>query len=83
MILQKGGSLTPGNYTSTYPVGSIKVKNSVMASSGSHVNFFIFSAANTSTSRSFLDVGTTLTIDGDINVTMKGYTPKEGDEIIL
>ena len=83
VILQKGGSLTPGNYTSTYPVGSIKVKNSVMASSGSHVNFFIFSAANTSTSRSFLDVGTTLTIDGDINVTMKGYTPKEGDEIIL
>ena len=25
----------------------------------------------------------TLSIDGDINVSMRGYTPKEGDEIIL
>lgn len=81
--VKKGGTLSPGHYSAAYPVGSLKVNASVFAYSGSHVNFFIFSAGNTESSRSFLNVGGTLSIEGDINVSMKGYTPQEGDEIIL
>lgn len=81
--VQRGGTVAPGNYTASYPIGFIKVKESVFAYAGSHVNLFIYNANNTSSSRSYLDVGGTLSIDGDINVTMRNYTPKEGDEIIL
>ena len=81
--VQRGGTVAPGNYTASYPIGFIKVKESVFAYAGSHVNLFIYNANNTSSSRSYLDVGGTLSIDGDINVTMRNYTPKAGDEIIL
>ena len=81
--VQKGGTVAPGDATSAYQVGCLKVKNSLYAYTGSHVNLFIFKASNTSTARSYLDVGSVLSIDGDINVTMRGYTPKAGDEIIL
>ena len=83
MDIQRGGTVAPGSYTSSYPIGYIKVKESVFAYEGSHVNLFIYNAKNQTTSRSYLDVGGTLSISGDINVTMRGYTPKEGDEITL
>ena len=83
VYLQKGGTIKPGSFTSNYPVGSIKVKNSLYAYPGSHVSFFIYNAKNTSSSRSYLEIGSTFSLAGDIEVTMKNYTPKEGDEIIL
>ena len=83
IYVQNGGSLTPGDITSAYPVGGIKVRNSVFAYAGSHVNFFIYKPTNTATARSFLNVEGYLSVDGDINVAMRGYTPKSGDEIIL
>ncbi len=83
ITLQKGGRLKPGNVTSSYPVGLMKVKESIFAFEGSHLEFFIFNNKNTNSSRSFLEVGSTLSINGDITVTMKGYTPALGDEIIL
>ena len=83
ITLQKGGRLKPGNVTSSYPVGLMKVKESIFAFEGSHLEFFIFNNKNTNSSRSFLEVGSTLSINGDITVTMKGYTPALGHEIIL
>jgi len=81
--LQAGGTLRPGSATSTFPVGAIKVKTSLFAFEGSHLDFFVLNAKNSSTSRSYIEVEGTLSIEGDINVEMKGYTPAEGDEIIL
>ena len=83
IYLQAGGGIRPGSATSSYPVGSIKIKTSLYAYEGSHLDFFILNAKNSSTSRSYLEVEGTLSLQGVINVTTKGYTPQEGDEIIL
>jgi hypothetical protein len=81
--LQNGGTLRPGDGISAYTVGKMKVKESIFAYAGSHLELFIYNAKNTSTSRSYMEVGSMLSIDGDITVTMKSYTPKLGDEIIF
>ncbi len=83
VYVQNGATVAPGDASSTYPVGCLKVKSALYAYAGSHVNLFIYKANNTATARSYFDVEGTLSIDGDINVSMRGYTPKEGDEIIL
>ena len=83
VYVQNGATVAPGDASSTYPVGCLKVKSALYAYAGSHVNLFIYKANNTTTARSYFDVEGTLSIDGDINVSMRGYTPKEGDEIIL
>ena len=83
VYVQNGGSVAPGDASSDYPVGGLKVKSALYAYAGSHANFFIFKATNTATARSFLDVEGNLSIDGDISVSMRGYTPQDGDEIVL
>ena len=83
IMLQNGGTLKPGNATADFVVGLLKVKESIFAYEGSHIQLFIYNNKNTSTSRSYLDVGSMLSIDGDITVTMKSYTPKLGDEILF
>ena len=83
IMLQNGGTLKPGNATADFVVGLLKVKESIFAYEGSHIQLFIYNNKNTSTSRSFLDVGSMLSINGDITVTMKSYTPKLGDEILF
>ena len=83
VYVQNGATVAPGDASSTYPVGCLKVKSALYAYAGSHVNLFIYKANNTATARSYFDVEGNLSIDGDINVSMRGYTPKEGDEIIL
>ena len=83
VYLQAGGGIRPGSATSSYPIGSLKIKTSLYAYEGSHLDFFVLNAKNSGTSRSYLEVDGTLSIQGVVNVTTKGYTPNEGDEIIL
>ena len=84
MTVNKGGTIKPGNYTSSIPTGCLKSANSIYCYEGSTAKFFLYNNKGTATSRTYLDVASTLSIAGDIVVEAYGkYVPKIGDTFTL
>ncbi len=79
--VQDGGTIAPG-VINTHK-GTLSLAGNLYAYANSHINLYIQNANNTSTSGSFLKVGGTLSINGDINITKSGFTPEAGDSISL
>lgn len=88
IYIQTGGTLHPGMSTSNNPTGCITTSGNITAQSGSNIALSFFNARNYVSSRSFLKVGGTLTVNGNINVnwyhtSLTSYVPSEGDSIVL
>ena len=84
VTVNKGGTIKPGNYTSSIPTGCLKSANSIYCYEGSTAKFFLYNNKGTATSRTYLDVASTLSIAGDIVVEAYGkYVPKIGDTFTL
>ncbi|MCI6337632.1 MAG: autotransporter-associated beta strand repeat-containing protein [Prevotella sp.] len=84
ITVNSGGTLKPGNYTSNIPTGCLKSANSIYCYEGSTVKFFLYNNKGASTSRTYLDVASTLSVDGDIVVeAYSKYVPKIGDTFTL
>lgn len=82
-IIQNGGTLKVGKRGATC-YGEMKFAKTLNLQTGSKVILNIQNAQNKTTSRSYLTVGTTLTINGEVEVTMAdSYQPAVGDSIIL
>ena len=82
--IYEGGTLTVGRMNSEDMSGEMKFSKTLNLRAGSTLNLNIRTAENATASRSFLTVGTTLTMNGVVNVTMsESYEPKAGDEIVL
>lgn len=79
------GQLTPGSATTEGSVGTIKTNTLLRADKGSTINMII--ARKTSAGRivnSYLEVGSYLTVNGNLNIRMLDtYTPEKGDSICL
>lgn len=84
LVLNNGAELTPGRTTTTDVSGFVATERALMANAGSVVNLNIKNADNKTSSRSYLNAGTSLTLAGKVNITLSpGYAPKADDEIIL
>ncbi len=79
-----GGTLMPGNYTSVMRNGALKSTGNITCNKNTVAKFSVVNGNKMSTSRSFLEVGGTLTINGDIVVeAYKNYKAKDGDTFVL
>lgn len=84
VTVNAGGTIKPGNYTSNIPTGCIKSSKSIYCYNGSTVKFFLYNNKGASTSRTYLETESTLSIEGDIVVeAYSKYTPKIGDTFTL
>ena len=85
VIVNKGGTLKPGNYTSTIPSGALKSSTSIFCYEGSIVKFFLYNNKDLATSHTSLETATgSLSIDGEIVVeTYRNYKAKAGDKFTL
>lgn len=88
VYIRTGATLHPGSPTSLCPTGSISFSGTVNANTGSNVEFSMLNAKNYVSSHSFLKVGGTLIINGNINLNWyrsesTTYVPASGDSIIL
>ena len=84
VTVNTGGTIKPGNYTSSIPSGCLKSANSIYCYTGSTAKFFLYNNKGTATSRTYLDVAGTLSIAGDIVVeAYSKYVPKVGDTFTL
>ncbi len=81
-LLVNGGTLAPGVYYGNH-YGSIKTAGNAVISKG-RLELTITNNRNTSTSRSYLEVGGTLTVNDSVIVKLSDrYTPAVGDSIVL
>ena len=84
LVLNGGAELTPGRTTTDDVSGFVATQGALTANAESVVNLNIKGKANSNSSRSFLKVGTALTLNGVLNVTLSStYIPAQGDEIVL
>lgn len=84
ITVNAGGTLKPGNYTSSIPTGSLKTTSGVFCNEGSKAKFFLYNNKNGATSRSYLEVGGTFQLNGDLVVeAYSKYAPKAGDSFTL
>ena len=88
VYVRTSATLHPGSPTSVCPTGYITFSGNVNANAGSNVELNMLNAKNYTTSRSFLKVDGTLTINGNINFNWyhsasTSYIPESGDSIIL
>ena len=82
--VQSGGTMTIGRLNMENPSGEMKFGKLLNLRAGATLNLHINNAGNERSSRTYLTVGTTLTINGTVNVTLAdNYVPKSGDEILL
>ena len=82
--VMEGGTVTVGIRNFSDPYGELKFSKTLNIRAGATLNLNIRDAENNTTSRTVLTVGTTLTINGMVNVTLSDtYQPAVGDEIIL
>lgn len=81
-ITVNGGTLAPGIYYGNH-YGCIKTEGNVTISTG-RLELTITNNRNGATSRSFLEVGQTLTVNDSVIVSLSDrYTPAVGDSIVL
>ncbi len=81
-IYVNGGTLAPGIYYGNH-YGCIKASGNISVTKG-RLMLTIHNNRNTSTSRSYLEVGGTLTIKDSVIVKLTdSYTPAVGDSIVL
>ncbi len=85
LTLNSGSSYRPGTSSSeTTNVGTVKTLGDLNALEGSDLYLNVINNANTDNSRTWIESGGTATINGTIHVTLgSGFTPAEGDSIIL
>ncbi len=84
IFVNSGATVYPGPYTSAIKYGSLKTKGSIFCYSGSTARFFIRNSSGSATSRSYLEAGSTISMNGDIVVeAYDRYTPKAGDTFTL
>lgn len=81
----RGGTLTPGNQASAYPSGCIATTSGLQMLSGSTLNLCFTGTRNSKGSRSYLEVGGTLTMHATVCVTKPDRLNSlaAGDSIIL
>ena len=82
LTVQNGGTLMPGSYTSSRRYGAITTTGSVNLYQGSQLYLIAYSNRNNNTARSYLTIGGSLNLKGDIYIEL-GYTPVAGDELIF
>lgn len=84
VYVNNGGTIAPGNYINNIKINCLKTKGSIFCYEGSTAKFFIRNNGNIISSRSFLDVGSSLSIKGNIVVeAYSNYSAKAGDEFTL
>jgi autotransporter-associated beta strand protein len=82
VITVNGGTLAPGTYYGNH-YGSIRTAGNVTISKG-RLELTITNNRNNATSRSYLEVGGTLTVNDSVIVKLSNrYTPAVGDSIVL
>ena len=82
--LEQGGELVPGSVTTAQKVGPMAAKTDIEALPGSVVRLQIANAAGGTRSRSYLEAGGNLTLNGTVVVTLaESYVPAAGDEHVL
>lgn len=75
-----GGTIAPGDYTQAVRTGSLKALGSIFCHEGSTARFFIRNNMQYASSRSFLEAGKTLSVNGNLVVEASGsYVPAAGD----
>ena len=84
VTVNDGGTLQPGDFKATTPIGSLKTTSGVFCNAGSTVKLKIRNNKNLSSSRTYLEVGGTLMLNGKIEVeALSSYKPKVGDTFTL
>ncbi len=84
LTVNNGGQITPGLDTSDDRYGAIGTVAGLTVMPGAVVNLNIKNASNSLTSRSYLQVGTSFALNGEVRITLSpDYEPKEGDVIKL
>ncbi len=82
--VENGGTLMPGNGASTTHAYNISTTGSVYVNEGCNVIFNIRNGKNTETSRTYLTVGKTFGLYGNIKVELaSNYKPAVGDSCVL
>lgn len=84
IYVNNGGIIAPGNYVQAIKMGSLKAQGSIFCYDGSTVRFFIRNNKQYSSSLSYLEAGSTISINGNIVVeAYSGYVPAAGDTFTL
>ena len=84
IVVNNGGTLKPGNYTSSIPSGALKSASSIFCYEGSTAKFFLYNNKDLNNSHTSLVAEGTFSMDGEIVVeTYKNYKAKAGDMFTL
>ena len=84
IIVNNGGTLKPGNYTSSIPSGALKSASSIFCYEGSTAQFFLYNNKDLNNSHTSLAADGTFSMDGEIVVeAYKNYKAKAGDTFTL
>ena len=84
IVVNNGGTLKPGNYTSSIPSGALKSASSIFCYEGSTAKFFLYNNKDLNNSHTSLVAEGTFSMDGEIVVeTYKNYKAKAGDTFTL
>ena len=84
IYVNTGATIAPGNYTQEIKMGSLKAQSSIFCYEGSIAKFFIRNNKNATSSRTYLEAASTLSLNGEIIVeAYANYTPKVGDTFTL
>lgn len=84
IIVNNGGTLKPGNYTSSIPSGALKSASSIFCYEGSTAKFFLYNNKDLNNSHTSLAADGTFSMDGEIVVeAYKNYKAKAGDTFTL
>lgn len=84
IVVNNGGTLKPGNYTSSIPSGALKSASSIFCYEGSTAKFFLYNNKDLNNSHTSLVAEGTFSMDGEVVVeTYKNYKAKAGDTFTL
>lgn len=84
LIMSDSAQLTPSVFTNESSAGTVKTTLLMRVSGKAAVNFNIASKSGTTVTNSKLNIGTSLTYNGILNVNLLNtYTPAAGDSICL
>ena len=84
IVVNNGGIIKPGSYTSSIPSGGLKSSTSIFCYKGSTAKFFLYNGKDLATSHTSLEAAGTFSMDGDIVVeAYRNYKPSAGDTFTL
>lgn len=83
-VFASGTTLRPGTDRSSYRYGALAATGSIIMNPGSHLVLFVSGAGVSENYHAWVETGDMFTMNGDITLEYhSGYTPAEGDEIVL